>query len=163
LPDDLALAAQHIGAPFPEIADVSVDTGRNRFGRAPLADQELALDLQTAAAVAPAAKLVVYFTDNSEQGLAEVRLARGQRPDPHPHVVSISWGASEIEWGAFSNAFDVMNSALEDSVKLSVVVIAAAGDQLATNGEDDGLVHVNFPASSPYVLSCGGTTITLDP
>jgi kumamolisin len=163
LPDDCALAAQHIGAPFPDIAEVSIDNGRNRFGRAPLADQELALDLQTAAAVAPAASLAIYFTDDSEQGLADAVLAAVHDDIRRPHVVSISWGTSEAEWSSLPHALDVANAALGDAVTLGVIVIAAAGDRLATNGADDDLVHVNFPASSPYVLSCGGTAITLAP
>lgn len=42
-----------------------------------------------------------------------------------------------------------------------VVVTAAAGDMLAADALDDDLVHVNFPASSPCVLACGGTQIEL--
>ncbi len=161
LPDDLALAAQHISAPFPTVAEVSVDAGRNRFGRAPLADQELALDLQTAGAVAPAARIAIYFTDDSEQGFADAVLAAVHDTTHGPHVLSISWGVSELEWSAYPQALDVMNGALADSVSLGVAVTAAAGDMLATNAGDDDLVHVNYPASSPYVLSCGGTKITL--
>src|SRR5262249_35236356 len=98
LPGDLALAARHIGAPFPQVAEVRVDNGRNRFGRAPLADQELALDLQTVAAVAPAAKIVIYFTNDSAQGLADAVLAAVHDDDHRPQIVSISWGSSEAQW-----------------------------------------------------------------
>jgi kumamolisin len=161
LADDLKLTEPHIGAPFPEIAEVAVDLGRNRFGGGTLADQELALDLQVAGAVAPAAKLVVYFTDDSEQGLANAVLAAVHDNQHRPHVISISWGASELEWSAYSQAQDVLNAALSDAVKLGVVVTAAAGDMLATDALGDDLVHVNFPASSPYVLACGGTQIAL--
>jgi len=163
LPDDCTLAARHIGAPFPQIAEVSIDNGRNRFGRAPLADQELALDLQTVAAVAPGARIVIYFTDESAQGLADAVLAAVHDDAHRPHVISISWGTSEAQWQQLRFALDAANAALEDSVTLGVVVTAAAGDALATNGVGDDLVHVNFPASSPYVLSCGGTQISLAP
>jgi kumamolisin len=40
-----------------------------------------------------------------------------------------------------------------------VTVIAAAGDKLATTGENDNHAHVLFPASSPSVLACGGTNL----
>jgi kumamolisin len=161
LADDLKLAEPHIGTPFPEIAEVGIDLGRNRFGGGTLADQELALDLQVAGAVAPAARLVVYFTDDSEQGLADAVLAAVHDDEHRPNVVSISWGASELEWSSYTNAQDILNAALADAVKLGVVVTAAAGDMLATDAVDDDLVHVNFPASSPYVLACGGTRIEL--
>jgi kumamolisin len=163
LADDLALAAQNIGFAFPEVAEVNVDVGRNKFGNGTMADQEVALDLQVAGAAAPAAKLAIYFTDNSEQGLADAVLAAVHDTKHRPNVISISWGASEAEWASYPQALDVLNGALADSVKLGVVVTAAAGDMLATNGAGDDLVHVNFPASSPYVLSCGGTRIAIAP
>jgi kumamolisin len=163
LPDDLALAAQHAAGTFPEVAEVMVDLGRNAFGGGTIADQELALDLQVVGAVAPAAKLVVYFTDDSEQGLADAVLAAVHDTTHRPHAISISWGVSEQEWAAYPQALDVLNGALADSVRLSVIVTAASGDMLATDAVGDDLVHVNYPASSPYVLSCGGTRIDLAP
>jgi kumamolisin len=163
LGDDLTLAAQQIGAGFPEVAEVSVNVGRNNFGGGTTADQEVALDLQVAGAVAPAAKLAIYFTDDSEQGLADAVLAAVHDITHRPHVVSISWGVSEPEWASYPQALDVLNGALADSVQLGVVITAAAGDMLATNAGGDDLVHVNYPASSPYVLSCGGTRMRLAP
>ena len=38
--------------------------------------------------------------------------------------------------------------------------MAAAGDNAVTDGVDDGKAHVDFPASSPWVLACGGTRLT---
>src|SRR5262249_55970276 len=156
-------AAKQTGAPFPPVVEISVDAGRNRFGGGTIDDQEVALDLQVLGAVVPAARLVVYFTDDSEQGLADAVLAAVHDTPHRPTVISISWGVSELEWTAYPQALDVMNDALADAVKLGIIVTAAAGDMLATNGADDDLVHVNFPASSPYVLSCGGTKIALAP
>jgi len=159
--DDLKLAEQHIGASFPPIAEVGIDLGRNKFGRGTLADQELALDLQVAGAVATAARIAVYFTDNSEQGLADAVLAAIHDDQHRPNVVSISWGASELEWSSYPQAQQILNDALSDAVALGVIVTAATGDALATDAVDDDLVHVNFPASSPYVLACGGSRIEL--
>ncbi len=42
-----------------------------------------------------------------------------------------------------------------------MTVTVASGDNLATDGQTDGAVHVDFPASSPYVVGCGGTNITV--
>jgi kumamolisin len=159
LPDDLALAAKAMGTTFPQVIDVSVDNGRNRFAGGTIQDQEVALDLQVIGAIAPAAKIAVYFTDASEQGLADAVLAAVHDSLNAPSVISISWGVGENHWAQF--ALDVMNGALADAVRLGVTVVAAAGDMLATNGEDDDLVHVNYPASSPHVLGCGGTHISL--
>jgi kumamolisin len=52
-----------------------------------------------------------------------------------------------------------MTSALRDAANLGVTALAAAGDNLATDGLNDGRAHVDFPASSPYVIACGGTVI----
>jgi len=159
LEDDLQSAAREMGFATPEVVNVSVDNGRNRFNGGSLADQEVALDLQVAAAVAPAAKLAVYFTDDSEQGLADALLAAVHDTAHAPSVISISWGVAELFWTP--TPLQILNSALADAVQLGVGVTAAAGDMLATGGVDDDQVHVTYPASSPYALSCGGTRLSL--
>ena len=52
-----------------------------------------------------------------------------------------------------------MQSALEDAAALGVTVTVAAGDGGSGDGESDGQPHVDFPASSPYALGCGGTKL----
>ena len=42
---------------------------------------------------------------------------------------------------------------------LGVTVAAASGDNGSSDGVNDGLAHVDFPASSQYVLGCGGTRL----
>src|SRR6202040_2907840 len=42
-----------------------------------------------------------------------------------------------------------------------ITVVAAAGDELATSGIPGAPASVWFPGSSPDVLCCGGTSITL--
>jgi kumamolisin len=54
-----------------------------------------------------------------------------------------------------------MNSALRDAATLAVSVFVASGDGLATDGVNDGKAHVDFPASSPWAIGCGGTAITV--
>jgi kumamolisin len=53
-----------------------------------------------------------------------------------------------------------MQAVLADAKRLQATVLFAAGDELATGGLTDGKAHVWFPASSPYALSCGGTSPT---
>jgi kumamolisin len=53
-----------------------------------------------------------------------------------------------------------MDQAFQAAAALGVTVCCAAGD----NGSGDGVItdqlaHVDFPASSPYVLGCGGTRL----
>ncbi|MFZ0589040.1 MAG: S53 family peptidase, partial [Bryobacteraceae bacterium] len=74
-----------------------------------------------------------------------------------PSILSISWGGPEDSWTEQSR--NAMNSALQDAAALGVTVTVAAGDDGSTDGESDGQQHVDFPAASPYALSCGGTTL----
>jgi kumamolisin len=52
-----------------------------------------------------------------------------------------------------------MDAALEAAVASGVAVFAASGDSGFTDGEPDGVAHVDYPASSPYAIGCGGTRI----
>ena len=52
-----------------------------------------------------------------------------------------------------------MDNAFQDAAALGVTVCCAAGDNGSTDGVDDGRLHVDFPASSPYALACGGTRL----
>lgn len=52
-----------------------------------------------------------------------------------------------------------MNAALQDAATLGVTVTIASGDNGSSDGETDGNLHVDFPASSPYALACGGTSL----
>ncbi|HSM79386.1 MAG TPA: S53 family peptidase, partial [Bryobacteraceae bacterium] len=42
-----------------------------------------------------------------------------------------------------------------------ITVCVASGDNGSSDGQADGAAHVDFPASSPNVLACGGTTLQL--
>ena len=42
---------------------------------------------------------------------------------------------------------------------MGVSICCAAGDAGSDDGVSDGLQHVDFPASSPFALACGGTFI----
>ena len=44
---------------------------------------------------------------------------------------------------------------------MGVTVLAASGDSGSTDGSSDGKPTVDFPASSPYVIGCGGTRLSL--
>ena len=51
-----------------------------------------------------------------------------------------------------------MDEAFADAGALGVTVTAAAGDDGSADNETDRRAHVDFPAASPGVLGCGGTT-----
>jgi kumamolisin len=50
-----------------------------------------------------------------------------------------------------------MDEAFQSAAAMGVTVCVAAGDNGSTDGVSDGLNHLDFPASSPHALACGGT------
>jgi kumamolisin len=139
----------------PSVAAVSVDGGENQPGSN--ADGEVMLDIEVAGAIAPQAKLFVYFAPNTDQGFHDALATAIHDTERTPAIISISWGGPEDAWAEQSR--NALNAALEDAVALGVTVAAAAGDGGSSDGVDDGAAHVDFPASSPYTLSCGGTKL----
>jgi kumamolisin len=60
-----------------------------------------------------------------------------------------------------SQAIQAVNQAFQAAALLGVTVCAASGDDGSQDQLDDGHAHVDFPAGSPYVLACGGTSLQL--
>jgi len=52
-----------------------------------------------------------------------------------------------------------VNQTLQQAAMLGKTVCVAAGDDGSSDAQTDGHAHVNFPATSPYVLAVGGTTV----
>jgi kumamolisin len=143
-------------SPAPSISAVSVDGGQNKpTGSSNGPDTEVMLDIEVAGAVAPGAKIVVYFAPNTDSGFLDaITQAVGDKQN-NPSVISISWGGPESTYTAQS--LQSYNSALQAASAVGVSVCVAAGDDGSTDGVTDGLQHVDFPASSPYAIACGGT------
>jgi kumamolisin len=149
---DTATAAAAMGIVAPTVVSISVDGTGNAPGGAE--DPEVALDIQVVAGSAPGARIAVYFAANTDKGLCDAVATAIHDAQYAPTVISISWGAAENTWG--QQTLDTMQQMLQDAAQLGITVIASAGDNLA--GGDAGLttLNVDFPASVPYALSCGG-------
>jgi len=152
---DLTAYFKGLNVPMPKVTAVSVDGGKNTPGSD--ADGEVLLDIEIAGAIAYQANIAVYFAPNTDQGFVDAITDAVHDTARKPSVISISWGASEDAWTDQARA--AMNAALEDAAALGVTVTAASGDNGSTDGETDGKLHVDFPASSPYALACGGTAL----
>ena len=149
-----------IGLPVPVPVVVGVDGARNAPTGDPNGpDAEVELDVELAGALAPGARLAVYFAPNSEQGFVDALTTAVHDATNRPSVISISWGGPEASWTDAGR--QALESAAQDAAVQGVTVLAAAGDQGASDGEPAGPLAVDFPASSPYVLGCGGTRLTL--
>jgi kumamolisin len=158
-PEDTSTAFRAMGLTPPEVTPVLVSGGTNQPGVDPDSDGEVALDVQVCGAGAPGANLAVYFAPNTDQGFVDAITQAAQDETHKPSVMSISWGSPESDWTA--QAIAAMTSAFQDAVAVGVSVFAASGDGLATDGLSDGKAHVDFPASSPWVVGCGGASITV--
>lgn len=143
----------------PNVVAVSVDGGANSPTNPNGADSEVMLDIEVAASVAPAAKIAVYFAPNTDQGFLDALTTAIHDATNNPSVISISWGGPESSWT--KSAMTAMDSACQSAAALGITITVACGDSGSTDGVDDGANHVDFPASSPHVLACGGTEITV--
>lgn len=138
----------------PPVTTVSVAGGKSASSDA---DAEVMLDAEVIGALAPGAKIVIYFAPNTDQGFYEAISQAAHDTKHNPSVISISWGGPEDSWSASTLA--AMETALQDAAALGVTITAASGDSGSGDGETDGQPHVDYPASSVYTLGCGGTRL----
>ncbi len=147
-------------SPKPSVSAVSVDKAKNKpTGDINGPDTEVLLDIEVAGAVAPGAKIAVYFAPNTDAGFLDAINKAATDKTRKPSVISISWGGPENSWTAQS--LQNYNAALQAAAAVGVTVCVASGDDGSTDGSTDGSDQVDFPASSPYSLACGGTTLNI--
>jgi kumamolisin len=150
--DDITKYFASLNLPEPDIAPISVD------GASPKSDEnvdaQVMLDVEIIGAIAPRAHIRVYFAPYTSAGFAHaIRQAASDRVG----VLSIGWGQPESSWK--DEEINEIDAALEEAARQRITVIAAAGDNGVIDGVPDGRRHVDFPASSPWVLSVGGTAL----
>jgi len=153
---DLETYFQGLGLTPPTVTAVSVDGGTNSPGD-PDVDGEVALDIEVSASIATGAKIAVYFTTNTDQGFIDAINTAVHDTTNSPSVVSISWGGPESTWAQSSAT--ALDDACQSAAALGVTITVASGDNGSSDGVSDGQNHVDFPASSPHVLGCGGTEL----
>ena len=107
---------------------------------------EIALDLAMASAACPTCRLMLV--ESAGQDLDSLANAVNVAAGYNPAAISNSWGV--LEGGG--NAPNIDPGAQAAFNHPGIAITASAGD----------LGQVEFPASSPYVTSVGGTTLTQD-
>jgi kumamolisin len=141
------------------VTSVPVDGATNQPGQDPNgADGEVELDVEVAGVVAPGASILVFFAPNTTQGFLDAITTAIHGSNP-VDIISISWGGAEPTWT--QQALQSYDQAFQDAGALGITVCVASGDNGSSDGQADGAAHVDFPASSPNVLACGGTTLQL--
>ena len=147
----------------PQISSIPVGHGKNNPGFDFDADGEVMMDIAVAGAIAPGAKLAVYFSEETTKGFFEAVAQAVYDSQNNPSIISISWGGPEGSyWGQLMYA---MNQSFLDAAALGRTICCATGDHGSSDLRpynktiSDSLAHVEFPASSPFVLACGGTKL----
>jgi len=126
-------------------------------------DREVALDQETLLAVAPGAAQRAYFAPNTDGGDGFIKAVQRVASDAsaqHIAALSISWGTCEAAAG--SQFIAAMDQALQLAVAAGVTVFAASGDEGSHDCLDvtgSAAAAVDYPASSPWVVGVGGTTL----
>ena len=122
-------------------------------------NSEVMLDIAMVAGIVPKATVVVYICNTVQSALNAI-LYDPQNKGYLPKIVSLSVGGAE---GTFATT--TADTLLAQAAVLGVTVIAASGDWGPYNGPVGYAYRSygpNWPASSPYVLSIGGTSLALN-
>jgi kumamolisin len=121
---------------------------------------EVMLDMCVVGSVAPGAKIFMYFTEFTSQGWVDA-LHEAITDNNNISVISISYGNPEKDRNSAwtKMGVKVVNTALQAAAAKGITVCCASGDDGSTDQGSDSLAHVDFPASSPYVLGVGGTRL----
>lgn len=155
---DLKTYFANVGVTPPAVVAVPVGQGGNHPSGDPNgADGEVTLDIEIAGAVAPGAKFAVYFSTNSDAGFIDAVNQAVHDATHRPSIISISWGAPESTWT--TQSMRAFNDVLQAAAAVGVTVCVASGDDGSGGGVGDGADHADFPASSPFALACGGTSL----
>ena len=164
---------QVLGGTTPQITDVVVmgpgnDPGPDTQASDQQGDStgEVMLDVCVVGSVVPQAHIFMYFTEFTTQGWVDA-IQEAITGDNDVSVISISYGNPENDpqgaWTAMG--VKVVNQAFQAAAAAGITICCASGDDGSSDGVAAG-AHVDFPASSPYVLGVGGTKLvasTLSP
>jgi kumamolisin len=165
--DLLVYCAKH-GRPVPNVIAVSVNKPAftlDQIQQLPPdqrkdeldASVEVMMDVEIIAGLCAKADIHVYFATFDQKGWVDLL---NQVILDHPVVLSVSWGLAEDSSGWSKAARDAINERLNAAAVLGITVCVASGDDGSGDEENDGKAHVDFPSSSPFVLSVGGTMLT---
>lgn len=155
-----------LGGKTPQIKDVVVQGSGNNPGPDTPASSargdstgEVMLDMCMVGVVAPEANIFMYFTEFTSQGWVDA-LNEAIADNNDISVISISYGNPEDDpdgaWSAMG--VQIVNQTFQAAVAKGITICCASGDDGSTDGVTNEL-HVDFPASSPFVLGVGGTKL----
>lgn len=152
---DFEASMKAAGVPPCAVTSEAVD----ELDPAPAFDDEVAIDTQVAGAFAPGARLKLYFAQNTKRGWLDALVTALADERDAPSIVSLSYGQPE---SSFSTAeIACFEEIFIAAALIGMTVIVASGDSGPTYGAADGKLEVGYPASSRFVLACGGTELPI--
>lgn len=154
------------------ITQVHVDGGGDLSADA--GSGETTLDVQQSGGLAPGAKMVVYDAPNTEAGFIDVFYKAVA--DNTVDTLSVSWGSPEIFNYEIPGVSTDSRAALVAYHQVFAEAAAQGISTFASSGDDGAydtnsvapyptfskILTVDSPASDPYVIAAGGTTIAGD-
>ena len=162
LPEDVRRAYDLQG-----LADAGMDgTGQTIAIAGPVqvggGSDEVNLDIDTIRSIAPQATLLDF--EMKVKGGSFATMISAILKDGRADIITISWGHCESEISAATRAAADAEFQAANAAGISIYV--ASGDQGAydCNGgsvEGDLTVSVDYPSGTPYVMSVGGTTLSV--
>jgi kumamolisin len=123
------------------------------------ASGEVMMDIEIVSGLCPQAEIVVYFATFDQKGWIDLLDEVIAGKPTAASVLSVSWGLAEDSTDWSRAAVEEVNQRLQAAAHLGMTVCVASGDDGSGDQLQDGHAHVNVPASSPFVLSVGGTMI----
>jgi kumamolisin len=120
---------------------------------------EVNMDVQIVAGLCPQSEIFIYFAPFTQKGWVDMLNQIVTGTPAKPVALSISWGLAEDapDWSA--GALRAINERLQAAAMIGITVCVSSGDDGSGDDITDGRAHVDFPSSSPFVLSVGGTML----
>lgn len=166
-PDEVSKFCQKQGRPVPTVQVVPVNLQAltpAQISQMPPQQQkdavdvsiEVMMDIEIIAGLCSGAKISVYFATFDQKGWVDLldRVIADR-----PVTLSVSWGAPEDSPDWSTAARNAINSRLAAAAAQGITICISSGDDGSGDEMDDGRAHVDFPSSSPFVLSVGGTML----
>ncbi len=162
---DVTAYFQKIGVPAPDVQIVAVDGVNTDPTADPDSTDEVMLDVDIAGALAGGAKVAVYFSTFDEKGLVDIlsTVINDEANDPCGPVGQLGLGREP----AVQQSGSCGRRRRSTTSTIACWRWRSSGSPFASRPATTAPrrrsrtvnAHVNFPATSPYVLAVGGTTL----
>jgi kumamolisin len=124
---------------------------------------ETMMDVELVAGLCPRADIHVFFASWTQKGWIDFLDEVTSLDTAKPITVSISYGLAEESPDWSDGAMLSVNHRLQIAAMMGINICVSAGDDGVGCNQRGGRFHVEFPASSPFTLSVGGTMLTPRP